>query len=111
MKLDWELFNDILKRVEELPAGDSLHLDDPLEVEHALLLHDAGMIELLDVSSHGGKAVIIERLTIRGHNYLSHIQNQTVYNKVKNFIKNQGGNVAFDILVEIAKTAAFNLLK
>ena len=103
MKFDWELFNDILKRVEKLAPGENLDLNDPIEVEHAFLLRDSGMVELYDVSTFDGQAVIITRLTLKGHNYLKYIQNQTVFNKIKALVKNQGGRVAIDVILELAQ--------
>ncbi|WP_457631033.1 DUF2513 domain-containing protein [Oceanithermus sp.] len=110
MKLDWELFNDLLKRVENLPPGDSLQLDDPAEVGHALLLQDGGMVELIDAPHHDGHTVFIKRLTLQGHNYLDHIRNETVHRRLRQFIAQHGGKVAVDVLVELAKRYAFELL-
>ncbi|GEM_PF-6575505 len=55
MRLDWQLFNDLLKRTEDLPPGERLEVTDPLEVEHTLLLRDGGMVELLDVTPLAAK--------------------------------------------------------
>ena len=110
MRLDWQLFNDLLKRTEDLPPGEWLEVTDPLEVEHALLLRDGGMIELIDASSMDGRAVFIKRLTLQGHNYLGHIRNETVYRRLRNFIEQNGGKVAIDVLITLAKKYAFDLL-
>ncbi|WP_293179077.1 DUF2513 domain-containing protein [Oceanithermus sp.] len=110
MELDWELFNSILKRVESMPPGNWLQLDDPLEVEHALLLRDGGLVELLDVSTHDGKAVVIKRLTLQGHNYLNHIRNETVYRKLKEYVAQSGGRFAFDVILALAKKYALGLM-
>ncbi len=110
MKLDWELFNSILKRAEGMPPGDWLQLDDPLEVEHALLLRDSGLVELLDVSTFDGKAVVIKRLTIQGHNYLNHIRDKTVYRKLKKFVAQNSGKFALDTILALAEKYALGLI-
>ena len=109
MKLDWELFNNILEQAEDIPPGNWLQLDDPLEVEHAFLLGDGGLVELLDVSTFDGKAVVIKRLTFKGHDYLKHIRNKTVYRKLKVFVAQNGGKFAIDTLLALAEKYALGL--
>ena len=89
MKRDWELLKEIIETVEKCDGGyplvatNGVAYNDQLKklevsgrafgevFEHILLLGDAGLAEVRDLSRYDGPyGVAIDRLTMAGHDFL-----------------------------------------
>lgn len=70
---------------------------------HVLLLHEAGLIEAINVSSMGDRFDWIpERLTMRGHQYLETIRDPEIWRKTKEGAA-KVGSYSIELLSALAK--------
>jgi hypothetical protein len=105
MKRDMELARNILHIVEDKCDGSGyllLTIDGYTErevCEHVWLLSNAGLLQ----SDRCGHPI---RLTWAGHEFLANISDDTVWNSVKQTVKEKGGAVSFDVLKLLALQAA-----
>jgi len=113
MKRDMDLARKILQQIEEKSDGlrcESLDLPDHSRAEiayHLKLLKEARLIEGLDfTSSETGLEIMPKCLTWQGHEFLDAIKNDTVWNKVKETVKEKGGAIPFEILKAFALQVA-----
>jgi hypothetical protein len=103
MKRDMELVREILRRVEDhQQAMGWVPLDIPghsrEEVSyHVMLLAQAGLLEATDLVSTAGFLYEAKRLTWAGHEFLDAIRNDTVWNKVKETVKEKGGAIPLEM--------------
>ncbi|MDR1957796.1 MAG: DUF2513 domain-containing protein [Planctomycetaceae bacterium] len=91
MKRDLALLKTLLQKACNIPNyGDYLEVTDeefgfPPETEtikyHLLLLMDSGFIEARLNRDGGG---LIKRLTNKGHDFLDLLNNETIWQKIKN---------------------------
>ena len=101
MKRDMELTRQILFQVEESPHARGwveLNLPGHTEEEvseHVRLLTEAGLLKATDVSTRGNFEWKPSRLTWEGHEFLNAIKNDTVWNNVKQTVKEKGGAIPF----------------
>ena len=102
MKLDTDLVRQILLAVEEFPFDGSFH---DVEVEgrteneisyHVMLLHEAGLIEALDLSSQDGVCWKPQRLTYHGHQFLDAARSDTVWQKAKLWTQKSTGTLTLE---------------
>ena len=89
MKLDPDLVRQILLKVEEFPFDGAFHdveIEGRTENEidyHVMLLHEAGLLEALDLSTLSGPCWKPTRLTYDGHQFLDAARSDTVFQKAK----------------------------
>ena len=109
MKRDMDLARKILEQVEEKHDDQTqIALDLPDYPEklvhyHIMLLNKAGLLEAADCSgSESGTFWIPVNLTWNGHEFLDAIRNETVWNKVKEVVKEKGGSIPFEVLKTLA---------
>lgn len=101
----------ILFACEAVPAGStpeidalgSLCADRAALVEHVALLSEAGLLSVIDASSHDGGHYIIQRLTWTGHEFLDSVRDDGLWKKAKEHVLKPGASWTFDILKEWAK--------
>jgi hypothetical protein len=110
MKRDMELMRRMLFAVEGAPAGIPLRSEDMgitdvlQEVlgEHAVLLTEAGLIELAGSSHDTARATPrsfkVLRLTWAGHEYLDTVRNDTIWVETKNSITKRGMDLTFELV-------------
>ena len=102
MKLDPDLVRQILLKVEEFPFDGSFHdveIEGRMENEisyHVMLLHEAGLIEALDLSSHDGVCWKAKRLTYNGHQFLDAARSDTVWQKAKSWTLKTTGTLTLE---------------
>jgi hypothetical protein len=116
MKRDMDLVLQILTVVE---ASESGHAPHPIEVLgftdevisfHALLMGEAGLLLVEDISAQGDPSpcALVHRMTWAGYEFLDVARNKTVWNSVKNTVTAKGGSVSFELLkfllIETAKS-------
>jgi hypothetical protein len=108
MKLDPDLARDLLLKIEQAPpnhAANDLQVEgrDKDEVfEHLELLHEAGLIEARIVKSGMGGArvlaVMVERMTWEGHDFLNKARQSSTWKKAKDLVVSKGAPLTFDVL-------------
>jgi hypothetical protein len=113
MKLDPDLVRQILLKVEEFPFDGSFHdvdiegrTDNEISY-HVMLLHEAGLMEALDLSSHSGVCWKPKRLTYIGHQFLDAARSDRVWQKAKAFTTTATGTLTLEGL----KSALAHVLK
>jgi len=93
MKFNLELMREILLRIEDLPAGEvhngAFILDgyDWREANaHAKILADDGwFVEPVTIQNESGgfpRLFVVRGLSMKGHDYLANIRNNTVWKKL-----------------------------
>ena len=111
MKLDPDLARDILLKIEQAPPN---HAPDRVEVEgrdqnevfeHLELLHEAGLIEARIMKSGMGGArvlaVMVERLTWEGHDFLNKARQLSTWKRAKELVLSKGAPITFDVLKSV----------
>lgn len=102
MLLYIEKYSDVPTKV--LGIDDFLELNSkPYVISlHIDILHDAGLIEVMDVSYEGDiKDFDITRLTFAGYEYLEEVRNAKIWRNVKQKMEAVGG-ATFDIIKQVA---------
>ncbi|WLD14661.1 DUF2513 domain-containing protein [Planctellipticum variicoloris] len=116
MKRDMELVREILLAIEasgEEPRGWtklSMPERDPVEVSyHVKLLHEAGLLHGINLSSSSGFCWAPKSLTWAGHEFLDAARNDTVWNRAMTILREKAATVPFEILkaVIIQQSKAF----
>jgi hypothetical protein len=102
MKLDTDLVRQILLAVEEFPFDGSFHdveIEGRTENEityHVMLLHEAGLLEALDLSTLSGVCWKPTRLTYDGHQFLDAARSDTVWQKAKSWTQKTMGTLTLE---------------
>ena len=112
-----ELIRDILLQLEEKPfelGWHDIEIESYTEEEisyHVMLLHEAGLIEAINLSSDDGMEWKAKYLTWFGHEFLDASRDNTRWRKAITIVKEKGGGLAFDILkevlIQLMKTSVF----
>lgn len=104
MKRDLELVREILLAVEnfDAPRG-TIDLDLPgrdpeLVSYHVKLMHEAGLLEGMDLTTRAGFCWLPTSLTWTGHEFLDAARNDTVWNKALSTLKDKAPSVPFEIV-------------
>lgn len=112
MKLDIDIVKKLLLVIEERDV-DTVQLKIPddinfsIAIEHLYLLKERGLINLSVKYADNIPCFIHScSLTWDGHEFLDTIRNDNIWIKLKDTIKDKGGNVAFDFIVSMANEIA-----
>ncbi|MDZ4196666.1 MAG: DUF2513 domain-containing protein [Candidatus Izemoplasmatales bacterium] len=107
MKRNMDLARAILFEIETIPYDMNIHeiviegfSNDEINY-HIMLLNEAGLVEALDLSSHGGLEWKSKRLTWKGHEFLDASRNETIWNKAKSSIREKGLSLSFDLVYKV----------
>jgi len=119
MRRDWELIREILIKLEEIPEqegklmpGEINGYDAEIVSYHFKILYEAGLIEAEIVKALGIKPFYYAKsLTWLGHELLDSIRKITVWNKIKERIRQRGLDLTFDVLKETAKLIMMEMIK
>ena len=113
MKRDMDLVRKILEQVEEKHDGEhQITLDIPDFPQNQVhynvkLLKQHGLLEATDCSGFEGDHWIPLNLDVGGaHEFLDAIRNDTVWNTVKETVKEKGGSITFEALKLLALKVA-----
>ena len=115
MKRDMDLVRELLLYLERSSKESTrkrVAVDGHSREEtnyHLLLLLDAGLIEGRRIKSFQGNAVLVERMTWAGHDFLEAIRPPGVWHRVQKKIAPLGG-ATFDIVKKLATEAALERL-
>jgi uncharacterized protein DUF2513 len=91
MRLDHDVVRTLLQKIADLPFDGRF---DDVQIEghsgeeisyHVMLLHQAGLIEAIDLGSHDGVCWRPKHLTYPGNEFLAAAESDTVWNKAKSF--------------------------
>ena len=113
---DMELIKQILQKVEEL---DKSKLNLPIEGydqltvnEHIYLCNQANLLEATITRSSQGKAevAVVDRLTMKGHDFLQHARNNTLWNNVKAKFKEKAVSYSVEMFYLALKQEAIHFL-
>jgi len=112
MKRDMDLVRKILLKIEEAPTYDHPIRDLTIESYsnseinyHVKILSQSGMIELFGEPIKpkiANTLYIPSELTWTGHEFLDSIRNKSLWEKVKQRIKDGGGSFTIDIIKALA---------
>jgi len=92
MRFDHDLARTLLQKVGELPFDGCFH---DVRVEgrsgeeisyHIMLLHEAGLIEAIDLGSNDGVCWRPKHLTYAGNEFLAAAESDTVWNNAKSIL-------------------------
>ncbi len=115
MRFDPEMMRDILKAIEDIPAGEVLNGSLAFEGraqaeanEHIrLLIIEDYLTGLIDMDEQGFPAgFLIRGLTMKGHQFVENARNDTVWKKVLKQAKEKGQSVALTVLNGLLEKAA-----
>ncbi|ACA99115.1 MULTISPECIES: DUF2513 domain-containing protein [Cyanophyceae] len=124
MKRNWDLLRWILNQAESCDAGYPIVVTDKAQYssrhyklnigehnfeevcEHILLLGDAGFAEVRDLGRgfDAPSGVVIDRLTMTGHDFLDTARDDTRWKKVMAIVQEKGGAVTIGVLIQILST-------
>ncbi|MCM2276320.1 MAG: DUF2513 domain-containing protein [Candidatus Didemnitutus sp.] len=68
---------------------------------HVMLLHQAGYVDAQHITSRGGLDWRAQRLTWKGHEFLSAARNEGVWSRMKSKLAEKGLDVPFDLAKEL----------
>lgn len=104
MRRDMDLVKEILLAMEQKTVWGKENMEIPEYTDeqisyHLMLMHNAGLIEAIDFSSHDFQiAWKPHRLTMEGHEFLDNARNETAWEKMKAYLKDKGGSASFDVI-------------
>jgi len=112
MKRDMELIKQLLLLIEEQADG-GLQLEIPQDIDrkvavkHLNMLEEAGLVKNNIQYGDNYPVCIFSSLTWEGHDFLENIKNDTVWNKLKEMIKEKSGELSWAVI----KAAAIEYMK
>jgi Hypothetical protein (DUF2513) len=110
MKRDMDLIRKIMLAIEKHPsayAPDKIVVDGYAEEQvgfHIYLMLQSGLIEGIDTTSSEstGPEAIATCLTPSGYDFIDAIRNDTIWSKVKAYIKEKGVSATVEIVQHVA---------
>ena len=116
MKLEIDTIISLLATIADSPDRgitivDKIYSIDPKKINyHLLLMIEGGLIHGWDMSSGSELSVLVDRLTWKGHCFLTHAQNETVWNRFKRLEK-EVGEISFDLICTALSRIAEHVIK
>lgn len=119
MKRDWDVIRELLTKLEERDRADSFLTLAELPAEGAAaysynmeLLLEAELVEgsTQQSLSPGPIPFLARRLTWKGHEFLDAVRSDTVWNRTKTSIAEQGLSMTFDLVKTVASRWALSLI-
>ncbi|ANU17294.1 hypothetical protein BBI11_09790 [Planococcus maritimus] len=107
MKRDMDLVRELLLLIEA-QEDDSQELKLPPSIDekvakyHLKLLEQAGYIKVSRFAVGDNMTWLFSSLTWDGQEFLAAIKNDTVWNRVKQSVKEKGGSIPFEVLKSLA---------
>jgi hypothetical protein len=113
MERNLDLIRQILLEIEQQPFEGKwidVEIEDhtPEEITyHVMLLHEAGLIEAINLTTYGSIEWKPKRLTWQGHEFLDASRNDVLWKKAKATMREKGLGLAIEVvkalLIELAK--------
>jgi Hypothetical protein (DUF2513) len=114
---DWDLIRAILTQASEQQPGMMLDgtqvqgCDHFLVNAHIAMLHDAGYLHAAMIR---GRAIVtsatVKDVTMKGYDLLDTIKSQTVWARIKKLAKDEGIELSFDAVKQLAGVALKQVL-
>ena len=102
MPRDMDLMRQILIELDSVPYSEEWktitvpgHSPDEIN-HHALLLHDAGLVDAYIINLGLMKEVKLKRLTNKGHEFLEHAKSSKVWEAAKEWTLKTTGTLTLD---------------
>ena len=116
MELKIELIRTILLEVEQHPKPTK-----PIAIEapghapeqiayHIRLLHEAGYVDAVDLSTMEELSWLVKSLTWKGHELLRATRSETVWQQVLARLKDRGVDVPFNVIQKLAAQIGASML-
>ena len=106
MKSDMDLVRNLLFLIEDTKIGEVLKVPDDMDREvvayHLKIMEQAGYVINKIRYADNKPYLIYSEITWDGQELLDSIKNESVWRKVKDVVKENGGNVSYEILKEVA---------
>lgn len=109
MKRDWDIVREILIKLEELGDANSFLRDEDvngydraLVAFHMHLLDEAGLIKAGCGRVPGGWSCQANCMTWRGYEFLDHIRQDRIWNRVKSTAREKGLSLSLDLIAKLA---------
>lgn len=114
MKRDMELVRQIMLNIEALPAGQPVQfrmaeVEDRVLLAHLEMMIAGGLVNGKITQPHGsrGAVIIISDLTWEGHEWISTVRDQDVWERTRATLQEKSGAFSF----ELAKAVAAHLVR
>ncbi|MDB5971361.1 MAG: Uncharacterized protein JWQ90_3811 [Hydrocarboniphaga sp.] len=106
MKRDMDLARQILLAIEGQEDADGSSwfalefegVSDKSVSHHIRLLHEAGLLDAIDLSTMAGPEWRPKSLTWAGHEFLDAARDETLWNKAKALVISKTGSLGFEAL-------------
>lgn len=107
MKRDMNLVRRLLVLIEEQDStNEELHIPEDLDREvvvyHLQLMEQADLTKNRILYADNKPLWIYSSLKWEGHEFLDAIRSETVWNKLKEVVKEKGGSIPFEIMKALA---------
>lgn len=114
MVRDFDLIRRIMLDIQALPANSPAtpisypdEYDQAVVNEHMSLLIEAGLIHGKVLRTMSGIAQVVTRgLTWAGQDFVDAAKEESIWQKAKTFIKDKGGALTLEVLMEVLKRYA-----
>lgn len=110
MRRDWEVIREILFKLEELGTTRSNLRHDQVEghppdvvAYHMRLLGEANLIKVTCNPAQNKLICTANSMTWTGHEFLDHIRQDSVWNKVKHKANEHGVDLTLEVIGKLAK--------
>lgn len=116
MQRDMDLVREILRYIENHTDMGNNPMEIPGYTEeqisyHVKIMHQAGLIEAIDFSSHNGESWAPRCLTWEGHEFLDNANNEKAWNKAKGIVAKNGVSASFDLMKDLLVRLVVESLK
>ncbi len=113
VKRDWDVIREVLLEVEALDehkrnklvyrtkGADSAPTARAWR-EHALMLRDGGFLEAVDAGHLGGRQLLKQKLTWKGHELLATMRSKELWLRIKKLAADKGLELTFDSVKALA---------
>ncbi|MDI9409479.1 MAG: DUF2513 domain-containing protein [Candidatus Pacebacteria bacterium] len=113
MKRDWEKIRKLLEVADEQTSlvgdiyepkdGEWFNRNNMVEyLYHFNLIKDSGLIGT-NSAIHAGGRMCIDNLTMKGHDFLEAMKNDTTWKKIKEHFKTKGVDMTIDLIMAVAE--------
>lgn len=111
MERDLDLIREILLRLERTQTSETVDAhfeghEDAAVQYHLYLLRDAGLIDAADYSVGNDLSFVPLKITWAGQEFLNSARNATIWDSVKNTLRQRGMDVSIDVLTAMLAQAA-----
>lgn len=114
MKRNMDLVRQILLEIEEQPFTSKwldLEIDGFTREEityHVMILYEAGLLEAVNLTTHGGIDWRPTRMTWEGHEFLEAARDDSRWQRAKSTMMEKAGGITFEVLKQLLMNLMMN---